>query len=269
MMMPVGRGRQTDPGSSGRFLFMNRPDEAVVQRQPPLSAGELQRRLESAERLLACFGKAVGHELPSRLVAIQGLLRILETDLGDGFAPETREYLQRLSAVTTRAQTLVADLAELSRVGRDPQPPEPVNLAEVGLEAAAIVKQLFPGQPLEYHIAEGSPNLIVPFCALRQVLVQLLRHAVRTAAPDRRLRVEIGARARAGGVELRVADNGQGLPAECQGDAFVPFARAAGETDSGLGLFLVRHIVDGWGGTIGFHSEPGRGSTFTLFVRDL
>jgi two-component system OmpR family sensor kinase len=246
---------------------MNKPNQAAAQPPPPPSAEELQRRLQRAERLLACFGKAVGHELPNRLVAVQGLLRELARGATDRLDPETLEELHHLATITKRAQDLVADLAELSRVGRDLQEPEPVNLAEVGLEAAATVKQLFPAQPFVYDIAEGSPNLIVPYAALRQVLVQLLRHALTTAAANSLLRVEMGTRRSGDGVELWVADNGRGLPPESQPDAFEPFARGAGEGDSGLGLFLVRHIVDGWGGTIQFHSEPGRGSTFTIFVR--
>jgi two-component system phosphate regulon sensor histidine kinase PhoR len=246
---------------------MDQPNEAAAQPLPPPSAEELRRRLERAERLLACFGKAVGHELPSQLVVVQGLMRVLEDEAADQLAPEMREYLHRLGAVTQRARILVADLAELSRVGRNPQPPEAVNLAEAGPEAVAQVNQLFLGQPMEYHIAEGSPSLIVPAAALHQVLVQLLRHAVATAASDHPLRVEIGARRSGDGIELWVADNGRGLPAESQPHAFEPFARSAGEGDSGLGLFLVRHIVDSWGGTVQFHSAPGQGSTFTIFVR--
>src|SRR5262249_27245123 len=133
--------------------------------------------------------------------------------------------------------------------------------------AAAAVKQLYPARPFEYDIAEGSPNLFVPPAGLRRVLVQLLRHAVFTAAADRPLRIEISARRSGDGVELRVADNGRGYAAASQPDAFEPFAHGAGEGDSGLGLFLVRHVVDGWGGTIQLHAEPGEGSIFTIFVR--
>jgi signal transduction histidine kinase len=248
-------------------MHMEQRNDATPHSLPPLSGEGLQRRLERAERLLACFGKAVCHELPSRLVAIQGLLRVLEAEAADQLAPEMREYLHRLSAVGQRAETLVADLAELSRVGRNVQTAEVVNLTEVSLEAAAEVNQLFPGQPIEYDIAKGSPPLTVPYAALRQVLVQLLRQAVAGAATERPLRLEIAAQRKADGVELRVADNGRGLPPERQNKVFEPFAGSAEGTDSGLGLFLVRHLVDTFGGTIEFHSEPGRGSTFTIFFR--
>src|SRR5262249_44582476 len=148
--------------------IMNQVNEAPPQLLSPPSAEELQRRLERAERLLACFGKAVGHELPNQLVAVQGWLRELELDAADRLPPETRKELDHLAAVLKRTQTLIAALARLSRVGRNPQPAEPVDLAEVSNVAAAEVKQLFPAQPFGYDIAEGSPTLIVPYAALRQ-----------------------------------------------------------------------------------------------------
>src|SRR5262249_16915557 len=141
---------------------MVHPNEGAPHPFTAQSREELQRRLDRAERLLACFGKAVTHELPTRFVAIQGFLRVLEVDTGDQLASEAREYLHRLRAVAERAQTLVGDLAALSRVGRNPQPPELVNLSEISHEAAAEVNQLFPGQVIEYDIAKGSPPLTVP-----------------------------------------------------------------------------------------------------------
>jgi two-component system phosphate regulon sensor histidine kinase PhoR len=245
---------------------MDKQNEENAQPSPSPSAEELQRRLGRAERLLACFGKAVGHELPSRLVAILGLLRVLEADAADQLAPEIREGLFRLTAVTQRARTLVADLAELSRGDRNPQPRETVNLAEISREAVAEVNQLFPGYLIEYHIAEESLPLTVPYVALHRVLVYLLRFALATAATDRPLRVEIGSERRGDTLELRVADNGCGLGPERQTSAFEPFACGAEGSGSGLGLFPVRHIVESWGGTIRLQTEQGRGSTFTIVV---
>jgi signal transduction histidine kinase len=153
-------------------------------------------------------------------------------------------------------------------VSRNPQTPEAVNLAEVCQEAVAEVNQLFPAQPIEYDIAKGTPLLTVPYDEFRQVLVQLLCNAVATAATDRPLRVEVEAQRKGDWVELQVADNGRGLPPERQANVFEPFPGGAEGTDSGLGLFLVLHLVDTWGGTIQFRSEPGRGSIFTIFVRN-
>src|SRR5258708_14346566 len=82
-------------------------------------AAELQRRLEFAEQLLACFQQVVGHELPNHLIAIQGLARVLEIEEGASLNPESREYLRRLGANAGRGQLLPSPLAGIGRAPPD------------------------------------------------------------------------------------------------------------------------------------------------------
>ncbi|HXG10237.1 MAG TPA: HAMP domain-containing sensor histidine kinase [Gemmataceae bacterium] len=229
---------------------------------------QIRRRLEQAERLLNCFQQALGHELPNQLVAIQGLLRVLALEERDRLGPESREYLERVTAAARRVHELVRALAELGRTARDDQPAETISLAEAISEAAAEVKLLYPDYRIEYDFSHPAPALTVPRPALHRVLVQLLGHASRAGTPDRPIRVRVGARSTDAGVEFWVADDGVGLSPAQQRQLFEPFAgpdrpEGAGE----LGLFLVRHIIEGWGGTINVRSEPGQGTTFTITVR--
>src|SRR5437870_1875703 len=90
-----------------------------------------RRRLARAERLLACYRQAVGHELPNQLVAIQGLVRVLEFEEGARLSAEGRDYLQRLAAAAQRTHALLRTLAAIGRVGREPVGPEPLALADV------------------------------------------------------------------------------------------------------------------------------------------
>jgi signal transduction histidine kinase len=219
------------------------------------------RRLERAERLLGCFQKAVNHELPNQIVALRGLMQMLLLEEQERLGPEGRDYLARLGAVAQRLQTLVAGLAELGRSYHDASPAEPVPLHDVAREAAAEVKKLSPAQEIEYHFQEPGPVLRVPCLALRQVLVQLLRNAVRAAVPGRALRIDVGGGPSGPGVEFWVRDNGRGIAAETQRRLFEPFPGGDG---TGLGLFLVRQIVDGWGGSVRAQSEPGGGSVFII-----
>jgi signal transduction histidine kinase len=208
-----------------------------------------------SERLLACYRQALGHELPNQLVAIQGLVRLLQLDEADRLSAEARDYLDRLAGLARRAHDLARELAELGRAGPGPAPP--ADVAEVVAEAAAEVKQLCPGRPFEYHVGGESSSFPVPYLALRQVLVRLLRHAVGVGPPDRPLRVEVQTRP---GPELWVGDDGPGLPADTLARVFEPFVPA----QAGVGLFAVRHLAEAWGGTARVRSEPGRGTTFVL-----
>jgi signal transduction histidine kinase len=215
------------------------------------------------ERLLACFQKALGHELPNQLVAVQGLVQLLREEEAERLSPEGRECLQRLAGVVQRAHALVRELADVGRAvrGQDAGPGE-ACLREAAQEVLAEVKQLSPAAPIEYHVLDPGTPLPFSEASLRQVLGGLLRHAVRRRAPDRPLRLEVGARNADGAVELWLADDGPALSPAEQRQPFEPFLGA----DQGLGLLLSALLVDGWGGVLRVRSEPGAGTRYTAVI---
>jgi two-component system sensor histidine kinase HydH len=218
---------------------------------------------DQAEQLLACFQKALGHELPNQLVAIQGLARLLEGESGLG--PEGRALVGRLVDLTRRADGLVRALADLGRLCRERAPGPPLAPADVAREAAAAVNFVSPEVAIEYDLENALPHLTVPRRALYQVLLHLLHNAVQSAAPGRPLRVALGGSHGPEGVSFWVADNGRGLDDAQVGQVFDPFPGGAAGED-GLGLFLVRLVVAGWGGTVRAASEPGKGTRLTVLV---
>jgi signal transduction histidine kinase len=232
-----------------------------------LSEGELRVRLERAEKLLACHQTALGHELPNHLVAINGLLQFLTLEEETHLTAEGREYVRRLVAATQRVQTLVGRLADIGRLLRDSWRFERVALNEALREAAAESKKLCPQAIIGYDLCEPSPELLVARKALRQVLLELLRNAVAAAPAGRPPRIEIGTRTQPppGGVEFWIGDDGRGLSPERQRRLFEPFPgsdlAAAG---SGLGLFVVRLLVEIWGGTVRVESIHGQRTTVTV-----
>ncbi|MBV9849918.1 MAG: HAMP domain-containing histidine kinase [Armatimonadetes bacterium] len=220
---------------------------------------------EQAERLLACFQAGLGHELPNRLVALQGTARMLEALAGDRLDGETRQLLGNLASLARRTDELARALAAVGRLRRELKAGGTAVPDEVVAEAAAETNLLSPGRPVEYHLGGALPVLPVPRGVLHQVLLQLLRNAVQAAVAGRPPRVRLSAERVAGGVEFRVADNGRGLDdsqAERLGEPF----RSAGPDRQGLGLFLVRQLVAEWGGVLRLHSEPGRGTTVSVLV---
>jgi signal transduction histidine kinase len=223
-------------------------------------------RAEQAEKLLACFQKALGHELPNQLVALQGLARMLEKEQSSRLDEEGRTLLGRLACLAQRADQLVRALAELGRLCRDPEPAVALSLTEAASEAVAEVKVLCPGSFIEYHLQDRMPVVMLPRRALHQVLLQLLRNAAQATVPARSLRIEVGAQTRSDGVELWVADNGRGLKETQLRQLFEPFPGGAG--GMGLGLFLVRQLVAAWGGAVCVHSEPGQGARFGVLIPD-
>src|SRR5438552_1922652 len=93
--------------------------EATNQPSSPAPSGDPPAPPRAAERVLAYMQPALGHDLPNLLVAVQGLLQILELDERDRLSSDGRDYLRRLSATTQRAQALVRMLKDLGRASQD------------------------------------------------------------------------------------------------------------------------------------------------------
>jgi signal transduction histidine kinase len=218
---------------------------------------------DADDQLLALLQKALGHELPNQLIAVQGLARLLDADARDRLGDDGRDYLQRLSAAAQRAHEMVHSLADLIRALRAPRSTLRVPVADVVREAALEVNSLFPDCHFEYHFPQYGPFLTVPVTVLRQVVLHLLRHACQSAAS--RAVIETGAREAAAGVEFWVRDDGPGLTADQQQKLFEPFAcRDHKGVGFGLGPMLARQIVESWGGSVTVQSEAARGSTFRV-----
>jgi signal transduction histidine kinase len=218
---------------------------------------------EQAERLLACYQAALGHELPNKLVAIQGLARTLESLARDHLDKDERQLLDNLASLTRRTDELVRSLAAMGRLRRELQGGGSSAPGDVAAEAATEMNLLSPGRPIEYDCPNALPLLAVPRGALHQVLTQLLRNAVQSAVVDRPLRIALELRHVAGGVEFRVTDNGRGLDDTHADGLFDPF-RSGNPERHGLGLFLVRQVVAEVGGMMRVQSELGRGTTITV-----
>lgn len=225
---------------------------------------ETTRRLQRKEWLLAGYQQAFGHELPNRLVAIQGLARLVLSHQAGRLEPAGRELLERLADLAQRTDRLVRSLAEIARLDHAPEQAEPVALAGLVSEVIAEVKLLFNPQPVEYIIQGPMPTVVVARRGLYTVLYHLLRNASRAVQANPEARVEVGARRTPDGSELWVVDNGCGLSAAQQLHLFEPFHADPASEGQGLGLFLVRQVVVAWNGSVGVQSEPGRGATFTI-----
>ena len=224
------------------------------------------RSLAQAERLLGCFQKALGHELPNRLVAIQGLARLLEEGVEDRLEPADPSLAGRIAEQAQRADRLVRTLAEIGRLSGTTAGGPEVSLADVVREAVGVVGALSAGGPVEYDLQEGMPVVAVSRRALLEVLVQLLRNAVQAALPGRPAHVAVGGRRTPAGTEFWVADQGRGLTPLQGSSLFDPFSRAGSGEGAGLGLFLVRQVVAAWGGTLRVRSEPGQGTAITVLL---
>jgi signal transduction histidine kinase len=254
-------------------------------------AGRTAQELDQARRLLGAYQTALGHELPNQLVIVQAFARMLQEQEGARLSEEGRQLLGRLAATAQRTDTFVRRLAEVGRLCREPpffiaaggpevvgakrppppgaarHPPTAVPLGEVAREAFAEVNwAVGGGAAIRYDLVDPLPAVPVARPALHRVLAELIRNSASAASPDRPLRVAVGGENTPAGCTFWVRDNGRGLSASQLPGLFDPFAPGRNGPGAGLGLFLVRQLVAHWGGTLAAHSEPGVGTTFSLWV---
>ena len=247
---------------SARVGERGRGDMARLARRFNRMTAELERAEQARRNLTA----DVAHELRTPLQIIQGNL---EGAL-DGVYEPTPEHLRATLDETRRLGRLVGDLQTLSlaEAGQLPLYPREVDAADLLDDVATrfIGQAAEQGVLLKVHAAEPLALTVDPD-RLEQVLSNLTANALRHTPAGGT--VTLAARAAEDGVELSVADTGEGIdPADLPYvfDRFWRGDRARGRAGghSGLGLAIARQLVRAHGGTIRADSAPGAGSTFTI-----
>jgi two-component system NtrC family sensor kinase len=236
--------------------------KAIVAREESLR--EAQARLLQSERLAAIGRMAahVSHEVRNPLSSIGLNVELLEEELRSA-GPETRELL---AAVHREIDRLGALTEEYLRVARLPNPhllPEDVSDVVRGAVQLLRPELTAAGVRIELELADHVPLVAMDEAQMRQVLINLLKNA-REAMPNAGV-VRISVQQVAGGVELRVCDDGVGMDAEQKERIFDLFYTTK-QRGSGLGLPLTQQIVVAHGGHIRCESAPGQGTVFTLFL---
>jgi signal transduction histidine kinase len=184
--------------------------------------------------------------------------------LEDSLSGQELEIARSALRSTQRMRRLVADLLLLARSDvNQPLPPQPADLAELVVAAAAELEPASEDHVLELDV-QPAPLLGNPD-DLQRVAINLIENAIRHTPSGTQIRVSTRI-LRDGRVELLVADDGPGIDPEIKKRIFERFARGHGESSGsfGLGLAIVQAVTDAHGGTIDVKSSPRTGATFTL-----
>ena len=229
-----------------------------------------RHEVEEASYLKDEFLMTVSHELRTPLTAIHGWVHMLGTQ---AVGPDERSRALAAVERNARAQTrLVDDLLDVSRAitGKLRLEPRPVQVDEIlnnaleAFDAAIAAKSLM----LVRNVEPDLPVLHADPDRLQQVVWNLLSNAVKFTPTDGTVR--IAARRNGSTIEIEVSDTGAGIPADFLPHVFERFRQGEAGTRRrygglGLGLAIVRHIVELHGGTVSASSEgEGRGAAFTI-----
>jgi signal transduction histidine kinase/PAS domain-containing protein len=227
--------------------------------------------LEARNEDLTAFAHTVAHDIKSPLGTLLGSADLLTERYAD-LSPEERHQLsQNISNIGHKINNIVDELLLLAEVRKGEVTLKPLDVAHVAQEACERVAPLIAQYQAEVVMPEAWTTALGHRPWVEEIWVNYLSNAIKYGGkPEQGIppRVELGYRSAPaqGAVRFWVRDNGAGLTEEAQAYLFTPFTqldqtRAEGY---GLGLSIVRRIVEKLGGEVGIESQVGRGSTFTF-----
>ncbi len=225
---------------------------------------ELIQILESQNAELERFNYTVSHDLKAPLVTIKGFLGYLEEDIRTGNVERLRKDTRRIANAVDKMNHLLGDLLELSRIGRMINPPEPVAFEDIVDDALKLLHGQLEAHRVLVQLEENLPIVFVDKPRLLEVLQNLVDNAAKFMGDQTDPRIEIGQHDEEDGKPVFfVKDNGIGIVPEYHERIFGLFNKldAQGE-GTGIGLALVKRIIEIHGGRIWIESEFEKGSTF-------
>jgi PAS domain S-box-containing protein len=233
--------------------------------------GHSNRRLASINADLDTFVYTASHDLKSPILNIEGLLKAMERQMNQQTRAEknVQQIYQLLYGSVARFKSTIRDLTEVARAGKDiPEDADSIPLAGVLAEVC---------QDLAPQIAEAGARIEEELdCSrvyfskknLKSVLYNLLSNAVKYRSPDRPLHVRITCYELATHHVLSVEDNGLGMDMRQEEKIFALFKRLHNHVEgTGIGLYIVKKMLENAGGGIEVESQVGVGSTFRVYLK--
>lgn len=197
-------------------------------------------------------------------MTINGFLGYLEKEAAAGNIEQFRKDIRRIYGAVNKMQSLLNELLELSRIGRLTNEPETLSFEEIVNDAIKTVEGQIVKRNVEVKIQTGLPKIHGDRQRLTEVLQNLIDNSTKFMGDQQNPLVEIGQQGREDGMTIFfVRDNGIGIAPEFSEKIFGLFNKLDPEIEgTGVGLALVKRIVEYHGGRIWVESEKGNGSTF-------
>ena len=227
-----------------------------------LRTAQLRETIEGLES----FNRSVSHDLRGPLGGITGVSRMAREALERGDLTAADRLLAAIARQSESSTDLVTSLLQLARSAEGAVERRPVDTAALVRE----LTDLLAGAPQVVAIQDGLPPLQADPALVRQVFANLLANAVKFSGGAAQPHVEVGATPSAEGVVFHVRDNGVGFTEAQVRELFVPFRRLHADRfeGHGIGLTIVRRIVERHGGRLWAEGTPGQGATFYFTLEE-
>jgi signal transduction histidine kinase len=241
------------------FVSVNRD---ITERKR--SEEEIRKKNEELE----AFVYMVSHDLKNPVVSIQGFCSSILKNQRDELNEKTLFYLQRVQANASLMSSLLEDLVELSRIGRIEDKKTEISVQQVIKSVWAGVSTSLATQDVEFILPKNLPQVLYSEKRLYQIFSNLLSNALKFRDEDRKTKVEIGHQEDKDNYTFFVRDNGIGIEQKYHNKIFESFSQLK-DTKSegtGMGLAIVKKIVEANQGKVWVESQKGAGSTFYFTI---
>lgn len=225
---------------------------------------ERTEQVREANRELESYLYSITHDLKAPVISLSGMAAMLQKKCGEQLGEQGTHYLQRLMSNAGFMEQLISDLLNFSRVGKH-------EYHMVQLEADRVLRESL--DQCDSRVREGNiaikvysplPTVVFDRNALCKIFLNLISNGMKFMGDQPQPCIEIGGREVDGYVEYYVKDNGIGIDQKYHDKVFKMFQRLKDVSvdGTGIGLAIVKKIIDIAGGRIWFESEVGRGTTF-------
>ena len=251
--------------ADGIILYYEGTVEDVTPRKKVEAEREsLIQELAAKNAELERFTYTVSHDLKSPLVTINGFLGYLEQDAASGNMDRFKTDSQRIHAAVNKMQGMLGELLELSRIGRLVNEPEIIPFGDLVSAAMELVHGQIEAGGITVDLQPKLPAVYGDRQRLTEVLQNLLDNASKFMGDQTNPRIEIGQHGKEDGKAVfYVKDNGVGIEPDYHEHIFGLFNKLNSKAEgTGIGLALVKRIIEVHGGRIWVESEVGAGSTF-------
>ena len=257
---PLDRYFRISVVSPGKNRFATVFEDITVRK---LHEQQLKEKNEELER----FTYTVSHDLKSPLVTITGFIGILEEDIKDGNQEAIQDNIRRIKSAADKMSDLLNDLLELSRIGRFINPSVKISMKIAVDEALELLSGIYDHERIKINVMEKMPDVFVDKQRMKEVWQNLIENSLKFAGSQTNPEINIGFEEIKNENIFYIRDNGEGIDPKYHETVFGLFNKLDNKSQgTGIGLALVRRIIDLHGGRIWIESSGKNSGTTIKFI---
>jgi len=247
------------------IVLRNITESKIAQLTITKQLSDLEAKNTEMER----FTYTVSHDLRSPLITIKGFAGAIKDDIKENRYERVEADLKRIENAAEKMQFLLEDLLELSRIGRIVNPSSTISMYQIACEVCELLHGVIVNKKINIIVDKNLPDAYGDISRIREVVQNLVENAVKFLETDDNPTIKLGFRKTDNDTIYFVQDNGPGIDPQYHKKIFGLFDKLnAGTEGTGIGLALVKRIVELHGGKVWVESQLGEGAVFCFTLND-